>query len=588
MNILTKLNNIKKSFLILSCFMCIWLCIAIITVPRLYGPVTMVKMEFGYMAHAASYAGMDWLDAVSQNTWYSFGYGLLIYPFMKLISDPIAFYRCMARINFLLLGISTLIVYKLIRAIFEGIKAETAAFVSGASLLYVSYITYAQTAIPEVLLTFLYVTAAYGLFRWFTHFDIRSGLFVVFISAYMYTVHMRTVGIALATATCMAASAFLYTNEKGKNRKILYAALIIICMMLLLILTGIVKERLISSVASENYSSNISYNDYSGQMGKFLYLCSVKGICSFLTGLAGKLFYLGCASFGLYYWGIAFLIKKVKRLAKRLVKKESCIWKDWFYLWCLLSHISAVFISNIYWLSTNRLDGILYGRYHENTIPVIAAFGILHLLSCPFVKKRLLWLIALQNSFFAILCILVGDGGITTVNRDSVMGILYALDSAHGHAKRILLYAYIAGMAGSILILAVSKITAGKSKHRGFLSALCVLQLVLALYAGRYYIAAETLNQKEDIELLCKAGNLKSLEESKEAFYLYSGDEMSAYMAQYMLYDVNLRLISRDELRTGDKADAVIIRRTDEMVDELSLYYTGIMESPGYRVYYRQ
>lgn len=583
-----KLKIKKTPYLILGSFICLWFCIALIVLPKIYGPATMVKMEFGYWAHAADMAGMDWKEVVSLNTWYSFGYGLLMFPFMKLISNPIILYRCMVGVNFILLGICTLIVYKLLIAICGDIKSEIAAFIGGASIFYVSYITYAQTTIPEVLLTFLYLLMAYGLYRWFIHLDVWSGILVILTAGYMYTVHMRTVGIFLTTIACMAAAAFFRKEKEIKHKKILLITAIMVLTVILMLLIGVIKERAISSVASEQYGSMVSINDYSGQWEKIRHLCSLEGLYQFLTGFAGKVFYLGCAGFGLYYWGIAFLLKKAKELLTCLVKKETCSWKDWFFLWCLLSHISAVVISTIYWLGDSRLDGILYGRYHENTIPLIMAFGIAQLLDKPELRKRLLWFIVLSNILFFLIYSLVNTGSITSVNRDSVMGILYALDLADGNANRMVLYAYIFGGLGSILILGIVWLTDGGRRWRGLLSGICMLQLILVLYTCKNYTIEKNASRREDIELLWQVKQMLDVREEDEALYLYDDNEMSAYLAQYMLNDISLKVVSREELRNADRNFFVISQSGDEMAGELSVYYTEVIGSPYFKIYYNR
>lgn len=588
MRMLIKSKPGKTPYLILGSFLCIWFCISLIVLPKIYGPATMVKMEFGYWAHAADIAGMDWKEAVSLNTWYSFGYGLLMFPFMKIISNPITLYRCMVGVNFILLGICTLIVYKLLTQIFDDIKAGMAAFISGASIFYVSYITYAQTTIPEVLLTFLYVIMAFGLYRWFIHLDVWSGILVILAAGYMYTVHMRTIGIFLVTIVCMAASAFFRKENKNTRKIVLIIVSVLTLAAILMLLIGIVKESAINSVESEQYSNMVSYNDYSGQWGKLRYLCSVEGLYQFLTGFAGKIFYLGCASFGLYYWGMAFLIKKAKEFLICLIKKKTCSWKDWFFLWCLLSHVAAVSISTIYWLGGSRLDGILYGRYHENTLPLITAFGIAQLLTRPELKKRLIWLIVLPNVLLFLIYSLIDTGSITSVNRDSVMGILYAIDIADEYAKKMVLYAYIAGGIGSILIIGIVWLTDGGRRWRGLLSGICLLQLVLVLYTEKNYIFAENTRQKEDFELLWQVKQMIDARGESEALYLYNDYEMTAYLAQYMLNDISLNLVSLEEMRNTDRTYFVITQNGDEMAGELPLYYTEILESPLFRIYYNK
>ncbi|MCM1264461.1 MAG: hypothetical protein NC313_17250 [Butyrivibrio sp.] len=264
MKVHEKFQKKKTPYLILGSFFCLLLGIMLAVLPKIYGPATMVKMEFGYWAHAADMAGMDWKETVSLNTWYSYGYGLLIFPFMKMFSNPLIAYRCMVAVNFILLGICIFIVYKLLMLIFTDMKAWIAAFISGSSICYVSYITYAQTTIPEVLLTFLYLLTAYGLYRWFKYQELWSGLLVIMASWYMYTVHMRTIGIFLATVVCMSVATLFRTERKNVQKTALIVLSIAALTVVLIFLAGVIKENAISSVVSEQYGKKVSVNDYSG------------------------------------------------------------------------------------------------------------------------------------------------------------------------------------------------------------------------------------------------------------------------------------------------------------------------------------
>ena len=65
----------------------VWFLAALAVLPGLNAPVILPD-EFGYWAQAAAMTGRDWSGTVSQFSWYSFGYGLLMFPFMAVIQDP--------------------------------------------------------------------------------------------------------------------------------------------------------------------------------------------------------------------------------------------------------------------------------------------------------------------------------------------------------------------------------------------------------------------------------------------------------------------------------------------------------------------
>lgn len=97
-----KFFNIKDQKIpqvILVGFLCLWLFLGGIAAGWVCVPVILPD-EFGYWAQAANMAGMDWKEIVSHHSWYSFGYGILMLPFVKLLSNPIAAYRVVTGINF--------------------------------------------------------------------------------------------------------------------------------------------------------------------------------------------------------------------------------------------------------------------------------------------------------------------------------------------------------------------------------------------------------------------------------------------------------------------------------------------------------
>lgn len=617
-----KIKEEKVPSMILAGFLCLWMALAVGAVHKACGPLILPD-EFGYWAQAANMAGMDWHEAVSKYSWYSFGYGFLMLPFMKLVPNPIAAYRVLTGINFLLLGISPLLVYQTLSRICGGQKKKRLAVISGAAMLYVSYLTYAHTTMTESLLTFLYVLLAYGLCRWFARKSAGNLLLVLFAAGYMYTVHMRTIGILLATAVLLCLSIF-WGGQKKTGKKVVWIMPVIICTVLIVVLQGVGKTRLISSVGSETYSAMTQANDYTGQLGKICFLFSLKGIGYFLAGFFGKVFYLGCATFGLYYWGMAYLLKRAKELFVCLKRKEAYYKESWLYIWLLLSHVAALLITSVYCMRTNRLDGILYGRYHENTLPFIMAFGVVALLAQPKGKKRILWLIGLSSTGFFFIYMLLGTGQIMYTNRHSITGVLYALAFADFYDSKTILYAYFGAVLGGMLLIGLSALKG--AWQRWFLVGIMGLQFTIAAFSIHFLIRPANENQREDIEGIWQAKQLADKRNVEKFCYLYRGATKDICTLQYTLWDISLHLASEEELldilqetaleeelldilqeaaleeelpnvlpepvseeqkRTEQEA-FVIVPAGDELAERLSLYYTGVIRTPHYEIYFKE
>ncbi len=206
-------------------------------------------------------AGMDWKEIVSHHSWYSFGYGILMLPFVKLLSNPIAAYRVVTGINFLLMGGSTLLLYQILSKLCVMPDKKKTAVVSGAAMIYVSYLTYAHTTMAESLLTFLYVLLAYGLYLWFAEKKAGSLILVLLTAGYMYTVHMRSIGILLAAALVWLA--FVWSSrEKKAGARVLVTMLLVIGFITILLVQNMGKTRLINSVNAEGFHMLTRGNDY--------------------------------------------------------------------------------------------------------------------------------------------------------------------------------------------------------------------------------------------------------------------------------------------------------------------------------------
>ena len=61
------------------------------------------------------------------------------------------------------------------------------------------------------------------------------------------------------------------------------------------------KTQVTKSVYATAEAGNLAANDYTGKFQSILAILSPQGMKQFLQSCAGKLYYLGMASFGLFY-----------------------------------------------------------------------------------------------------------------------------------------------------------------------------------------------------------------------------------------------------------------------------------------------
>lgn len=555
-----------------------WICFAAFVLPKVYGPVILPD-EFGYWAQAAEMAGYDWHDVSTKCSYYSFGYGIVMFPLLKLINNPVLLYRLFVGGNFLLLVLCSLLLYEILKKkICNGKKLL--AVISGVTMLYAAYGTYAQTTMSETLLVFLYLLVAWQFMQWLKKTTMCRGFLLLATAGYMYLVHMRNISILLITMFCMVIVCFEREKKGGWKTNLLF----LFALVIFLIVAGYAKNMLINRAGTEGYRALASANDYAGQLGKIKVLFSLKGIVLFLSGIAGKLFYLGCASFGLYYWGIAFLIKKLWAGFQSLRKKEVQNKDVWFYAWILLTHVGALLITVVFCLDGDRLDGILYGRYHENTLPIILALGMVEIISLLQIKNRIRIFLFMQSICFFAVYMLVGLGNAPYMNRPSVTGIIYAAQLADNYTNRMLLYAYLVSMAGGILILLTNALQGVKGKIC-LLTVVSLLWLATMFFSTRYMSLSNIASQKADAEALSQVRQILC-REGRTAFYLYRGSDMNIYYVQYLLRDYSLVLGEEEDLKQGYSDSVIFIKRGDEAGDILKEHYENRILAARFEVYY--
>ena len=131
---------------------------------RIYG-FTILPDEFGYWSYAAAAAGYDWSGIVSLNSYYSYGYSVILLPVFLLFQDGLMAYRAAVTVNFVMLaGIGLMLQYLAGRLFSDKDRRLLSAFAAAAAL-FPTLLLYARTTMAETLLAFLYLLAAVLLYQ---------------------------------------------------------------------------------------------------------------------------------------------------------------------------------------------------------------------------------------------------------------------------------------------------------------------------------------------------------------------------------------------------------------------------------------
>lgn len=323
--------------------------------------------EFGYWADAAYFAGLDWSNVTKNISYYSFGYGAVLTPLIKFLSDPVIAYRAAIIVNSIFLTGSFLVLISIAKQLFDKMPKMVLIAASWAIAVYSSNIYLSQLTLSENLLWFIYNVLVLNIIHLNKKFTWKKGFLFVFLVVYMYSVHLRCLAIVCSSILFLLCLLIV--------KKIGWKQLLCLCGLLLVLFccSNYIKNILIYNLYENG--EVIASNDYTGQIGKLSMLFSAKGLKLFIIGLLGKIYYLGASTFLLFFWGIWFILKKLINTLKSDFMQEDM--PVYIFLFCSLA--AVLMVSSIYMLDSARIDTLIYGRYNEYILAPILLCGLLEL-----------------------------------------------------------------------------------------------------------------------------------------------------------------------------------------------------------------
>lgn len=393
-------------FRVLLLFAVLLFCMYQYSIHRIYG-FSLYPDEFGYWASAAQWLGYDWSDAASLGSYYSFGYSLILAPILYLCKDSVIAYRMAVTVNMLLHCAAIVLLWKIYGRIYLPTeeagrnkygKEKHILLATGTAVFYPVWGFYTQMTMAEALLAFLYVFICYQFILLFEKPKMIRVMLLSLSFLYLYFIHMRTVGVALSGIVVLV----LFIWHAPQTRKLLLPGMIIL---ILGAGMGLYMKGLISAtVYASADAKRLAVNDYAGQIGKLKSLCNREGIVSFLSSCAGKLYYMGMATFGLFYPAVFACMKQTGRLIKDICSKPSLRIADrrWLYPFLLFSVMGQFFVSAVFMNNSGRADGIVYGRYNDYLLPVLIGIGILTLLRNGCLLRSFFYSVGISTGLFAI------------------------------------------------------------------------------------------------------------------------------------------------------------------------------------------
>ncbi len=525
---------------------------------KLYG-FEMFPDEFGYWSYAAKLSGYDWSNVVSLGSYYSFGYSIILYPIFKLITDSVIAYRMAVGLNFLFLAISFLLLTRLSKKLINTPEKNSIEFYVMIAITYPAWLYYARTTMTETIVMLLYIIICMLTYQYLKEANIRILLALVVANTYIYTVHMRTVGIVIANLIVILIyqGRRICTKDRKNVQRILYGFVIATIMSLVMLLTITQIKKYISV---NLYASNEIFvrNDYKGQIDKVKGLFTLQGFYNLLVSINGKVLYLGLASFGLFYHGVAFAVKKVIQQ------------KNLFYFFILLATVGEIAITSIYISGVgSRIDGLTYGRYNEQILPIFMVLGCVAITREKHVWKNTAKLLCMQIPMMGILLYVINQYHVTNMHVYMSLGISYLYDAQHFEPIRFHIEALGMGILLTVLVTAVVY-NEYKRCQKWLLLCVVLMQILLAMRLVQTVSGECQLAAFRDVQL----ADFIQEKQKENIQIVYLKQEEQSYIDSIQFRIRDAKIIIKEDSSQLTQDDFVVTDFNNIKIEELKENYT--------------
>lgn len=333
---------------------------------RLYAPSIMPD-EMGYWCAGAFFSGNRWTDVMQTSPYYSYGYGLVLAPLFWLFQDPVWLFRGAIVLNAVFLCGSYLLSCALARGLFGHFRTGLRKGVCLCLTLYSYQIYNAQGTQPDAVMVFFYWLLVWLLVRLLKTARPVAAVPLAAVSCYLFTLHMRNLGILIALMMVLGGLVLL----KKLSPRLLIAFLVSAALFFALALW--VKAWYSGQVWGS--SEFVDINNTSSAFGSVFSLFSIRGLVALFYNFLGRIFYLGCSTFLLFYWTVFVMVRDLWKAWKRRYLHRFQVVE----IFLLLTMLGEIGISCLFMIEPTRMDHVLYGRYHEQVLGPLLLFGLMRL-----------------------------------------------------------------------------------------------------------------------------------------------------------------------------------------------------------------
>lgn len=559
-------------------------------------------------------AGYDWSMVSAQQRYYSFGYSFILMPILRLFGSAVIRYRLAVLLQFAGMVLSGFLLYNIYLGENGGKTEEEkgkVAVISGVVMFYAAYMVYAQTTMAESCLTLVFLWIAYVMKGYLENPSLKKALLLCVLSIWLYTVHMRTIGVVCVCFFMILTG--IFREDAERRKKVMRSVLVILFFGLLFGGVAFYKENYKQSLTvGEVVYSNV-LNDFGGQFGKIKYFFSIKGFWNFMVSLTGKIFYGLSASFGIFFWGMLAAGQSFFRTLKGWKSRKRPTGEQLFYSFLFLAVMAMLLVSAFASIYPGRLDGLIYGRYYEFILPCILYLGVEKMLITKYLKEGTFCWIVFQFLAFFVTRNSIVVNEIREVARHSVIGVGYALYFFGNRVLYIMLAIYMVGCLLGVLTAAlIGHIR--KTKRYGCLFLIAVLQIVIAGISFVKMIAPANRAFLQSVEMPEEMREELQKENRRAAVYhiydMKEADKLQFYLKEKSIYVVSKeqefndaglkqtdfifvdKIYFQETEFTEDEKERLEIEKTEEDRREdlelLSSVYDTVTETANWFIYYNE
>ena len=538
--------------------------------------------EFGYWTPAAAMLGYDWSSITSLGSYYSYGYSAVLVIILALFKDPIVTYRAAVIVNLLLQCIAIPMLYRILTGLFPSEHKNTKAVIAIASILYPAWVFYTQTTMAEGLLYFLFVLASYLMMIFTEKPNALKGFFLAVVLVYCYFVHMRCLGVI--GAGILTIIIWLFSKRKnGIGKK---AWLIPLLIIVLFGVSFIIKSFVIDNLYSSASKDMLSWNDYTSVPERLLRMVTGDGLKYLLQDIAGKLLYIGLATYGIGYFGIFSLCKHFVSSARNIISKKSTD-KDIFWVFLFLATFAQFMVALLYLNGAaspenTRLDIYLHGRYIDFFLPILIGIGLEEMISGKGIIPAGIITIVLYGAFYLVARSVIANNYTQMSNAHgfTMIGMSYML--THSPEPDVLGYLVKETVLGTALTLAViaAILLYRKFRQVTILIIVLIIQVVLGLNACNHYIFPYQDYIYGDILIGEKLKELRAEYPERTVIYSHEGGPQYIELVQFADRQAHIEVLNgKDEYIDIQpylsENNMIILSEFSQHIEEAQEYYNG-------------